>query len=139
MKQTSVGRTLIAAILTLAASAAYGQENGTTAKIPFAFRAVGSDLPAGQYWIGPVNGDPGTMRFRNLDTGMSLFIRSKAIATESKDNRARLIFQCGRENGCSLARLWSGASDGLEFPTPKLTANQGERLVAVYLDRFKEK
>jgi len=143
MKQKSVRRTIIAAMLTLAASAAYGQDNGTVAKIPFAFRAAGSDLPAGRYRVDPATGDSGSTGFRNLDTGKTVFIRSKAPITapvsESKDARPRLIFQCGGEEGCSLARLWSGSGNGLEFPTPKLTANQRERRETIYLDRFKEK
>ncbi len=143
MKQKNVRRTLIAAVLTLAASAAYGQENGTTAKIPFAFRAVGSDFPAGQYRVGAMTGSSGDLQLQNMDTGKTAFIRSKAPltggATESKEVRPRLIFQCGGEEGCSLAKLWSGSGRGLEFATPKLTANQRERRETIYLDRFKDK
>src|SRR5580704_6570742 len=143
MKQKNVRRTLIAAVLTLAASAAYGQENGTTAKIPFAFRAVGSDFPAGQYRVGAMTGSSGDMQLQNMDTGKTTFIRSKAplsaAATESKEVRPRLIFQCGGEEGCSLEKLWSGAGRGLECATTKLTANQRERRETIYLDRFKDK
>ena len=143
MKQKNLRRTLIAAVLTLAASSVYGQDNGTTAKIPFAFRAVGSDFPAGQYRVGPMTGTSGDMELQNMDTGKSAFIRSKAPltagATESKEVRPRLIFQCGGEEGCSLAKLWTGTGRGLEFATPKLTANQRERRETIYLDRFKEK
>jgi hypothetical protein len=131
MKQKSLRRTLIAALLTLAAGVAYGQDNATVAKIPFAFRAAGSDLPAGRYRVGPSAGESGSMGFLNLDTGKTVFIRSKAPlsapVSESKEVRPRLIFQCGGEEGCALSKLWSGTGGGLEFPTPKLTANQRER------------
>jgi hypothetical protein len=139
MKRKNLRRTLIAAMLTLAAGAAYGQENGTAAKIPFAFRAAGSDLPAGHYRVGPSTGDSVNMELQNVDTGKSVFVQAKSLITESKDRRPRLIFQCGGEEGCSLAKLWSGTGAGLEFPTPKLTANQRERRETIYLDRFKEK
>jgi hypothetical protein len=143
MKQENLGRALIAAMLTLGAGAAYGQDNGTTAKIPFAFRAVGSDFPAGNYRVGPMRGTSGNMELQNLDTGKSAFIRSKAPlaagATESKEVRPRLVFRCGGEEGCALATLWLGSGSGMEFATPKLTANQRERRETIYLDRFKEK
>jgi hypothetical protein len=38
-------------MLTLIATSAYSQTTALTAKIPFALRAVGSDLPAGRYKI----------------------------------------------------------------------------------------
>jgi hypothetical protein len=142
MKQKSLRCTIMAAVLALAASAAYSQENGTAAKIPFAFRAAGSDLPAGRYRVGPTTGDSVDVQLQNLDSGKTMYLQAKSLVTESKeskDARPRLIFQCGGEEGCSLAKLWSGTGAGLEFPTPKLTANQRERRETIYLDRFKEK
>jgi len=142
MKQKSLRRTLIAVLLAFSASAAYGQENGTAAKIPFAFRAAGSDLPAGRYRVGPTAGDSVDIQLQNLDSGNTLYIQAKSLVTESKeskDARPRLIFQCGGEEGCSLSKLWAGTGAGLEFPTPKLTANQRERRETIYLERFKEK
>jgi len=138
MTQKSLRRTLIAAALTLAASTAFGQDKDTTATIPFAFRAVGNDLPAGSYRILPASGSI-TLRLENVDTGKSVFIHAKAPISASQTERPRLIFQCGGEEGCALATLWSGADSGLEFATPKLTANQRERRETVYLDRFKDK
>jgi hypothetical protein len=138
MTQKSLRRILIAATLTLAASAAFSQDTQTTATIPFAFRAVGNDLPAGQYKVLPTTGSP-ALRLLNTDTGKSVFIHAKAPITASKAERPRLIFQCGGEEGCALAMLWSGADSGLTFATPKLTANQRERRETVYLDRFKAK
>ena len=143
MKQKNLKRTLTAALLTLVATAAYGQTEALTAKIPFAFRAVGSDLPAGRYRVAQAAGTAGTMgtlELRNLETGKAVFISSKdSPLTESKDGRPRLTFQCGGEAGCALASLWSGGGAGLEFPTPALTAAQKERRETIYLDRFKQK
>jgi hypothetical protein len=138
MTQKSLRRTLIAATLTLAASAAFGQDNETTANIPFAFRAVGNDLPAGPYKVVPRTGSP-ALRLQNMDTGKSVFIHAKAPISASKTERPRMVFQCGGEEGCALATLWSGSDSGLTFATPKLTANQRERRETVYLDRFKAK
>jgi hypothetical protein len=130
---------MIAAILTLVAGAAYGQNDGTSAKIPFAFRAVGSDLPAGKYVVGPASNDSQNIKLQNMETGKTVFVHAKFGITESKNPRPRLVFQCGGEEGCSLTRLWSGTGSGLEFATPKLTANQRERRETIYLGRFKEK
>jgi hypothetical protein len=98
-------------IVTLVAGAVYGQYSSMTAEIPFAFRAVRTDLPAGRYSIAAAPGtvgSPANMELRNLDTGKAVFIATKdAPLTESKNGRARLIFRCGGE-GCSLATLWSG-------------------------------
>jgi hypothetical protein len=139
MTRKSLKHTLTTVALTLLAGAAYGQDNAMTTKIPFAFRAAGSDLPAGRYRIGPPTGTAVNMQMQNIDTGKTVYIRSNAPITESKAERARLIFQCGGEEGCSLARLWSGTGSGLEFPTPPLTANQRERRETIYLDRFQAK
>jgi hypothetical protein len=138
MKPKRLTGTLIAVMLTLTAGAAYGQDNGTIAKIPFAFRASGSDLPAGQYRV-LQSGNSVNLKLQNEDTGKSVLIQAKAPITESKDARPRLIFQCGGEEGCALAKLWSGSGAGLEFRTPPLTPSQRERRETVYLDRFKEK
>ena len=142
MKRKSLKRTLTAALLTLVATAAYSQTNEMTAKIPFAFRAVGSDLPAGRYKVVPLAATSGasrTMELLNIDTGKSILILARVPITESGDARPRLIFRCGGEEGCSLATLWSGTGAGLEFSTPALTASQRERRETIYLDRFKEK
>jgi hypothetical protein len=140
MKQVNLRCTLTATLLALATTAAgYGQENQLTTKIPFAFRAAGSDLPAGRYNVGKMAGNSRTLELQNMDTGKAVFIPSKASLTDDKDVRPRLIFTCGGEEGCSLAKIWAGTGDGLEFPTPALTANQRERRETVYLDRFKAK
>ena len=138
MKRENLKRTLTAALLTLVATAAYAQTDALTAKIPFAFRAVGSDLPAGRYKIAQATGAAGngrTMELRNLDTGKAVFIPAKAPVSENKDARPRLVFKCAGEEGCSLSSLWSGEA-GLEFSTPPLTASQRERRETIYLERF---
>jgi hypothetical protein len=136
MKQNILKRTLSAAMLTLASTAAYGQQP-MTANIPFAFRAVGSDLPAGRYRVDRATGNYDAVQLRNMDTGKSVFVPSKVSATEAKNARPRLIFQCGGEEGCALEKLWSGQGSGLEFSTPALTAAQRERRETIYLDRYK--
>ena len=138
MKQKNLKRALTAALLTLVATAAYGQTNAMTANISFAFRAVGSDLAAGRYKVAPVVGTSGrsqTMELRNMDTGKAVFILATAPIMESEDARPRLIFRCGGEEGCSLTSLWSGTGRGMEFATPALTASQRERRETIHLPR----
>jgi hypothetical protein len=140
MQLKHLHRTITAAMLTLLATAAFAQDRKLTAKIPFAFRAVGSDLPAGTYKLGAVSSGSGTMELSNAETGKSVFIPSKgAPVTETKNVRPRLVFKCVDQEGCSLATLWSGTGSGLEFTTPPPTATQRERLETVYLDRPKMK
>ena len=140
MKQRSLTKTLVAALLTIAGSAAYGQDRQTTAKIPFAFRAVGSDLPAGNYKVVHGTGYSVNMQLQNMDTGKSVFLHAKtSIEDSGKHQRSRLVFQCGGDEGCTLARLFEGTGRGMEFRTQRLTANQRERRETIYLDRFNDK
>ncbi len=142
MNKRSLRYTLTAALLTLACTAAYSQTNTLTATIPFAFRAVGSDFPAGKYKVRPAKGASGalgTMQLQSVDTGKSVFIQAKAPATESKNARPRLMFQCVSDEGCALSKLWSGTGSGMEFPTPALTPSQKERYETIYLDQAVKK
>src|SRR5271170_1832459 len=108
MKQKSLRRTITAAMLTLIATTAYGQDYPMTAKVPFAFRAAGSDLPAGRYKVErPPNS--ATLTLRNVETGKTIFIPYRDPVTEAKTARPRMIFECGGEGGCSLATLWAGS------------------------------
>jgi hypothetical protein len=141
MKQKKLTSTLTAALLTLITAAAYGQTNTMTAEIPFAFHAVGSNLPAGRYRVAPATINSPVMEVRNLDTGKTVYVPSKVPIRESvlgsKDAQPRLVFQCRGNEACSLAKLWSGAGAGLEFRTPSPTAAQRERGDAVYVIRLK--
>jgi hypothetical protein len=139
MKQKSLTKTLVAALLMIAASTAYGQDRETTAKIPFAFRAVGSDLPAGHYKVVHGSEYSAIMQLQNMDTGKSVLLYAKtSIADSEKGWRSRLVFECGGE-GCTLARLFEGTGRGLELPIQRLTANQRERRETIYLDGVSEK
>src|SRR5271155_3365653 len=127
MKKQNLKHLFTAALLTLVPAAAYGQDKTMTANIPFAFRAVGSDLPAGVYKVSQGPGSAGnmsTMELRNVDTGKTVYIASEAPMSEAKDGRARITFQCVSQQGCSLATAWSGSGSGVKFSTPPLTATQ---------------
>jgi hypothetical protein len=144
MTQKNLRRTMTAALLTLVATAAYGQENALVAKIPFGFRANGSELPAGRYRIARQNGSLGaatTMELRNLDNGKAIFLPSMVPMTERPSNGkdARLIFHCAGDDGCALETLWSGTGTGMEFSMPPMTASQRERHETIYMDPFKGK
>ena len=84
MKQTRLRSTLIAAMMTFAASATFGQDDPMTTKIPFAFRVVGSDLPAGRYMVSTTRESSRIVALLNQDTGKKVFIRSSAPISESK-------------------------------------------------------
>jgi hypothetical protein len=140
MKQKSLTKTLVAALLTIAASTAYSQDRETTANIPFAFRAIGSDLPAGHYKVVHGSQHSAMMRLQNVDTGKSVLLYGKTSIVDSEKRwRSRLVFECGGNDGCTLATLFEGTGRGLELPMQRLTANQRERRETVYLDRVSEK
>lgn len=142
MKTRSLTCTLTAVLLTLVATVAHSQTGPLTANVPFAFRAVGSDLPAGKYVVAAAAtaGAGRTMELRSLDTGKVVFLAGKPPSNETKDSRPRLVFQCVDEEGCALISLWSGAGGaGLEFSNPPLTASQRERRETIYFDRLKGK
>ena len=136
MKQKNLHRTLTAALLTLVTAAAYGQSNRMIADIPFAFHAVGYNLPAGRYQVAPAAVSSPVMEVRNLDTGKTVYVPSKIRVTESKDTQPRLVFQCRGEEDCSLAKVWSGTGGGMEFLTPALTGAHRERGATVSVIRL---
>jgi hypothetical protein len=139
MKQKNLTSTLTAALLTLVTAAAYGQTNKMTADIPFAFHAGSSNLPAGRYQVAPATISSAVMQVQNLDTGKTAYVPSKVPITESKAGTPRLVFQCRGEEDCTLAKLWSGAGGGLEFPTPAPTAAQREHSETTFVIRLKVK
>jgi hypothetical protein len=141
VKDKRLKRTLTAAPLTLVATVAYSQTDALTTKIPFAFRAVGSDLPAGYYNVSPVratSGDSRTMELRKLDTGEAVFLPPRLPPRTRKMYAPRLVFKCVEEEGCSLASLWSGTGSGLISPLLRSLLHRGKRRETIYLDRFKD-
>jgi hypothetical protein len=142
MKQKNLTLTFTAAALMLVTAVAYGQNNPLTATIPFGFRAVNSNLPAGRYTVARASGtlgESGIMQLRNLETGKAVFLPSRVPLTDSKDNRPRLVFRCGDESGCALATLWSGEGTGTELATPPLPATEKEHSEIAHLYGPKEK
>lgn len=126
---------LTAAVMTLGAAAAYGQDT-LIANIPFSFRISGAELPAGKYAIARHGVGSGVMELRGLTSNQSKFLMVRNSVDEYKSGGARLIFRCGEETGCALATAWTDRGRGWEFPTPKLTAAEKERVAVVYLERY---
>jgi hypothetical protein len=140
MKVNRMKLQVTAAMLSLGGIAAYGQNPPLTAKIPFAFRAVGNDLPSGNYRIARqqgATGASGTMELRNMDSGKAIFIPAKVPTTERTGDHARLIFHCA-EGDCALETMWMGTGQGLEFATPQMTSTQRERHETISLEPYKE-
>jgi hypothetical protein len=127
----NLNRTLMltAAVLTLGAAAAYGQ-NRVTADVPFSYRIVGAELPAGEYAV--MQQGPFTM-LRNVANGQAKMAMTTSRVSEAKDRGARLVFRCGDESGCSLAQVWTGDGNGWQLYTPRLTAGEKERLAVVFI------
>ena len=124
---------LTAAVLTLGATAAYGEEV-MKANVPFAFRTAAGVQPAGEYSVGKLGYDHSVLTIRNLDTLNATIIGMGIPDGTSNDGRARLVFRCGNEAGCALSAVWVDGH-GTKFKTPHLKPSELERVAVIYLDR----
>lgn len=123
--------TLSAAALTMG-SAAFAQSR-LVAQIPFAFKVNGTELPAGNYSI-----ERPQIANRNvllLTDGHNSKMVMGINASGNEPASARLIFRCGESSGCALAEVWDSQGSHVNFPKPKLTSAEKERLAVVFLRR----
>ena len=124
-------RTLLtAAVMTLGAGAAYSQPI-ITVNIPFAFRSTATMEPSGTYVISRLNN---TLVLRNQATGEAKFTAAAPVLGNSKDGEVKLVFRCGSATGCALSEVWGADGIGRLVPTPKLKADETERVAVVYAD-----
>jgi hypothetical protein len=122
--------TLSAAALTMV-SGLYAQSR-LVAEIPFSFRINGTEMPAGQYRVEALHSEA---RVVYLTDGHNRKMVMGINAGYGDTKEARLIFSCRESSGCTLAQVWDGTGKGLEFPKPKMTSAEKERLAVVVLHR----
>lgn len=126
-------RTLtLSALAVTMASAAYAQ-NRLVAEIPFTFQVKGTQMPAGNYSIEQPWSSARTVVLLSDGQNRKIVIGNAAYALEQ--GPARLIFSCRESSGCTLVQVWNANGLGMEFPKPKLTSAEKERLAVVVVRR----
>jgi|HubBroStandDraft_2_1064218.scaffolds.fasta_scaffold761315_2 hypothetical protein len=108
-------------ITALAPAASYAQ-HVTQAKVPFAFQAADTRMPAGEYQIRRASSSSKIVQqIQRTDSSASTFVLTYATAPRNNDAAAKLIFHC-YSNECFLSEIWSGNGEGL-----KLTESRREK------------
>jgi hypothetical protein len=135
MKTTSTKLTIAAAILAVTAGVASAQ--AMKAEVPFAFRAGNTVLPAGDYRI-DVKGNHRIVTLSNFDAKQTIMLLPAGSSTAPKAWRTKgdpvLAFECGAGR-CSLVQLWTGDSDALSLPHPKLGGTEQAMIMLIPLTR----
>jgi hypothetical protein len=133
MKITSMVRFAALGALTAAAafSSGWGVQN---AKVPFAFRAGGMEMPAGTYSVEPQIGRATPMFVvRNAETGKSSVVMTPvSVAPDEtlEGQQARLVFHCAGTE-CALAEVQPGLGhDGYKVMGLKFRSDYGANRAA---------
>jgi hypothetical protein len=89
----------------------------TQAKVPFAFQAGSTMMPAGEYQIQRAStGSTTTQLIRSTDSSVSTFVLTNALGSSDKKTDPRLIFHCyNNEDECFLSEIWVGNGQGLKL------------------------
>jgi hypothetical protein len=102
------------AFITLAPSPSHAQQV-TQAKVPFAFQAGNTMMPAGEYRIQRALPSTKTVQqIRRTDSSASTFVLTNPTENGDKNAEPRLIFHC-YSNECFLSEMWSGNGQGLKL------------------------
>lgn len=123
----------LAAITALAASSALAADfRITNAKVPFAFRAGKTTMPAGSYEVETSrNSNVPLLVFRNVDTGDVTALLAPIAESpnhEGPGDMARIEFLCAGTD-CAFYRVWPNAVDrGMAVSRPKFRTEMGSNV-----------
>ena len=93
------------------------------AKVPFAFQAGDTMMPAGEYQIRrALPSSKAVLQIRRTDSSAAMFVLTDP--TDNRSNDAELIFHC-YSNECFLSEVRTGHGQGL-----KLAVSRGEKEVS---------
>ncbi|MGA8674447.1 MAG: hypothetical protein WB621_04520 [Candidatus Acidiferrales bacterium] len=89
----------------------------TQAKVPFAFQAGNTMMPAGEYQVQRASTAATTTQLiRSTDSSVATFVLTNAIDSSDKKTNPRLIFHCyNNEDECFLSEVWVGNGQGLKL------------------------
>jgi hypothetical protein len=89
----------------------------TQAKVPFAFQAGSTVMPAGEYQVRRAFMHATTAQLiRSTDSSIYTYVLTNALSSSEKNNNPRLIFHCyNNEDECFLSEIWTGNGQGLKI------------------------
>jgi hypothetical protein len=89
----------------------------TQAKVPFAFQAGSTMMPAGEYRIQRASAvSTATQLIRSTDSSVYAFVSTNALDSSDKKTEPRLIFHCYNDKDeCFLSEIWVGNGQGLKL------------------------
>src|SRR5580698_7230003 len=108
-----------ALVLTALAPAQSHAQQITRAKVPFAFQAGETMMPAGEYQIRralPAN--KAVQQIQRADSSASTFVLTNVTQNQEKNAAPKLIFHC-YGNECFLSEIWNGNGGGLKLMVPR--------------------
>jgi hypothetical protein len=104
-----------ALVFTALAPAQSHAQQVTQAKIPFAFQAGNTMMPAGEYQIQRALPEVKTLQLiRRTDSSASTFVGTNVVESRDKNAESKLIFHC-YSNECFLSEIWIGSGQGLKL------------------------
>jgi hypothetical protein len=104
-----------ALVFTALAPAQSHAQQVTQAKVPFAFQAGNTMMPAGEYQIQRALPEVKTLQqIRRTDSSASTFVSMNVVESRDKNAGSKLIFHC-YSNECFLSEIWVGSSQGLKL------------------------
>ena len=121
------------ALAALTAVSAFGASARVgTARIPFAFRAGSTTMPAGNYDIeAPQGRGVPLITFRNVDTGDATMILAPVALSPNQSvdpANARVDFVCAGTE-CAFYRIWpAGSTGGWAMNRPKFKDELGQTI-----------
>jgi hypothetical protein len=104
-----------ALVFTALAPAQSHAQQVTQAKVPFAFQAGNTMMPAGEYQIQRALPEVKTLQqIRRTDSSASTFVGTIVVESRDKNAESKLIFHC-YSNECFLSEIWVGSGQGLNL------------------------
>jgi hypothetical protein len=87
----------------------------TQAKVPFAFQAGNTMMPAGEYQIQrALPSTKAVQQIRRTDSSAATFVLTNVVESRDKNADSKLIFHC-YSNECFLSEIWIGSGQGLKL------------------------
>jgi hypothetical protein len=131
MKNLTKNMMIAAAALVVAAGAAQAQS--IKAEVPFSFRAVGTVMPAGEYWVTVKNSTGGTpiLSVTNRDTHRSIMAMPYPASSRVPANHdVSLTFECSGAS-CALVKVAPGTGHSYQLRSPKFGGNEDTRVAVI--------
>lgn len=132
--------TAAALVFTALAPAASHAQDVAHARVPFAFQAADTMMPAGEYQIRQALSSSKTVQqIQSRDSSASAFVVTYATGAGNNDAAPKLIFHCYSKE-CFLSEIWTGNGQELKLMESRrekeLSRASAENELAVVLVPF---